>query len=64
MLLRKILKLTTRETNKSPIKTTEGGRVYIDTVDFFNQPKIQTQIKQMMKSKLYKRMQAVHTRQR
>jgi hypothetical protein len=42
-----------KEDNKV-IQSTDSGRMYIDTVDFFKQAKVQQMVKEMVKSDLYK----------
>lgn len=43
-----------REKDTSPIKATESGRLYIETADFFNIPKIRQTIRQLLESDLVK----------
>lgn len=40
--------------DKNYVKATPEGRLYIETKDFFKQPKIQKQIKKLMNSKIVK----------
>lgn len=41
---------------KDYVKATSEGRLYIETEDFFKQPKIIKQIKKLMESKTVKRL--------
>jgi len=42
--------------NKSYVKSTKEGKLYIETKDFFSSPKIQNTIKKLMESEVVKKL--------
>jgi hypothetical protein len=43
--------------NSSPIRSNSQGKLWIETKDFFNQPKIQSMVKKLLNSNLVKEIE-------
>ncbi len=51
--------MSKKQTRNDIIKSTESGKLYIETSDFFKQPKIISLIDKLMQSSVYKKIKGI-----